>query len=129
VGAEHRLHGGRRDDAHIERFRHRFDGDVVVRGTDAAAGEEPVVRFRELLHFADDGVDVVHDDDDPPQENAERAKGASEDGDVRFFDLAGKNLVADDEHGSGRWRRREAKRLVHGPSGLSLSGLRFVVRF
>ncbi len=87
---------------------------------------------REPSHLRCDGLDVVHDDDDATEQDAEPPQRAREDGHVGLLDLAREDLVADDEGGRGRQvlRRRHVRTKVgRGPrvetvsQKLSLAGL------
>jgi len=99
---QHRCEHRALDDRHSEGLRHTLHGDVVVRRTDAARGEQPVVRGSQRTDFVRDHVDVVGDHHDAPQLDPELPKRARQRLDVRLRDLAGEELVADDERGGGR---------------------------
>ena len=116
VVAEHLFHDRRDDDRDAERAGDGLDRDVVVRRADAARGEEPVVRGGELAHLAGDFVDLVQDRHHAAELDAERAERPREDGDVRLLDLAGQELVADDERRGGLGARSVGRPYVHPAS-------------
>ena len=86
-------------DAH--RARHALDGDVVVGRPDAARGEDHVVVAAERGDLAGDQLDLVGDDRDAAHVDAERAQLAAEVGGVGVGDLAGEDLVADEDDSGG----------------------------
>ena len=76
---------------------HALDGHVVVRGPHAARGEDDVEGPAEGGHLARDLVDVVGNHRDAAHVDAESAQLAAEIGGVGVDDLAGEDLVADED--------------------------------
>src|SRR5439155_130876 len=79
------------------RARDALDGDVVVRGADAARGEDHVVVAAERRDLTGDQVDLVRDDRDPAHVDAEGTELPAQVGGVGVGDLAREDLVADED--------------------------------
>ena len=101
IALEQRDQRGMADDGHPHRARDAFDGDVVVRGPDAARREHDVVVRAEGGHLARDEIHFVRDHRDAAHLDAERAQLPAEVRRVRVLDLSGEDLVADEDDPGG----------------------------
>ena len=72
-----------------------------MRRADAAGGEDVVVAVAQRVDGGDDLVLLVGDDADFLQVDADRRHDVGEVADVPVLGAAGKNFVADDDHGGG----------------------------
>src|SRR3989441_10211191 len=79
--------GAGADDSSVESTGDALHGDVVVRGTDAAGGEDEVVVAMELGDRRRDIVELVRDGEDAPHGDAERPQLAGEKRGVGVDDL------------------------------------------
>src|SRR5438046_1497562 len=93
--------GGVSDDFSVEPARDALHGDIVVRGADAARGEDEVVVAVELGDRGRDLVELVRDGEDAADGDAERAQLAGEKRGVGVDDLPREDLVADDDDARG----------------------------
>jgi hypothetical protein len=91
-----------------------------VRGADAARGEDEVEGLAERGHLLGDQRDLVGDDRDAAHLDAQLPELATEIGGVRVHDLAGEDLVAD-ENDAGRLRHGGANSTTPSTAMLDLT--------
>ena len=91
------------DNLEAETVGDAIDGNIVVRRSDAAAGENVIESFGKLSDLAADDLDLILDRRDFLYLNAEPAQLGAEKIGVSVAGLARQNFVADD-HDAGGFR-------------------------
>jgi hypothetical protein len=100
--AQQRLQVGMARDRHPERLSHGRQRHVVVRRADTAGGEHAVEARRQGAHALGDLVGHVGHHLDPAQRHAQGPQLADQEMGVLVLDLAGEELVPDEEDGGCR---------------------------
>src|SRR6185312_4995362 len=86
---------------HAEGLGDAVGGDVVVRRTDAAGGEDVSISAAQRVKRGDDRRLVVGDDAHLLQVDADGGAVVGDVADVLVLGPAGQDLVADDQYGGG----------------------------
>src|SRR5262245_37940943 len=128
------LDRGVADDFSVETPGHALHRDVVVRRADAARREHEVVGAVEFRDRGRDVIELVGDGEDAPNGDPESPQLARQERRVGIDDLAGENLVPDDEDSGGaidgrhgitpRWRPSGSRSRRCGRSRARASGHR-----
>ena len=91
--ADERLEDRIHHEAPLERARHSFHREIVMRRADAARSDYEIEVARAVRDFAGDQIEFIGDSCDASEGDANLAQLASREVRVRVLNLAGKDFV------------------------------------